>query len=78
MRDNLRGITARRLIHALQADGFKLKRTSGSHHLYQHTDGLRVVIAYHHPGDTFPIGALKGMIAAIGWTENDLERLGFV
>ncbi len=30
----LRGITARKLIRALRQDGFELKRTSGSHHLF--------------------------------------------
>ncbi len=31
---------------------------------------------YHTLSDTFPIGALKGMIADIGWSDDDLKRLG--
>ena len=71
-----RGITARQLIRALHADGFRLARTRGSHHIYRHVDGRRVVVAYHRLGETFPIGTLKGMIADIGWFNEDLRRLG--
>ena len=61
------GITARQLIRALHADGFRLTRTRG---------GRRVVVAHHRLGETFPIGTLKGMIADIGWFDEDLRRLG--
>jgi len=73
-----RGINARQLIRALHADGFRLMRTRGSHHIYRHPDGRRVVVAYHALRDTFPIGTLKGMITDIGWTEEDLRRLGLL
>jgi predicted RNA binding protein YcfA (HicA-like mRNA interferase family) len=69
------GITARQFIKALQSDGFVLKRTRGSHRIYRHPDGRRVVVAYHRLSDTFPIGTLKAMIADAGWTEDDLKRL---
>lgn len=71
-----RGITARRLIQALHKDGFGLTRTRGSHHIYRHPDGRRVVVAYHRLGDTFPTGTLKAMIADAGWAEEDLHHLG--
>jgi predicted RNA binding protein YcfA (HicA-like mRNA interferase family) len=71
-----RGITARELIRALQQDEFQLARIRGSHRIYRHDDGRRVVVAYHTLGDTFPIGTLKGMIADIGWSDDDLKRLG--
>jgi mRNA interferase HicA len=61
-----RGLTARRLIRALQSEGFRLARTRGSHRIYRHADGRRVVVAYHAPSDTFPVGTLKGMLADIG------------
>jgi len=73
-----RGTTARGLIQALHADGFQLVRTRGSHHIYRHADGRRVVVAYHRIGDTFPIGTLRAMIADIGWSEGDLRRLGLL
>ena len=73
-----RGLTARQLIRALHHDGFELSRTRGSHHIYHHPDRRRVVVAYHRLGDTFPIGTLAGMIADIGWTEEDLRRLDLI
>ena len=71
-----RGVTARQLIRALQTDGFVWKRTSGSHRIYRHADGRRVVVAYHHPGDTFPLGTLQAMLGDAGWSDADLARLG--
>jgi predicted RNA binding protein YcfA (HicA-like mRNA interferase family) len=76
MTDISRGITARDLIRALHADGFRLTRMRGSHRIYRHADGRRVVVAYHRVSDAFPIGTLKAMIADIGWTNDDLRRLG--
>ena len=73
-----RGTTARQLINALHQDGFAVVRTRGSHRIYRHPDGRRVVVAYHRLGDSFPIGTLKAMIADIGWTDADLKRLGLV
>ncbi|MGD0012478.1 MAG: type II toxin-antitoxin system HicA family toxin [Terriglobia bacterium] len=75
MSDLPRGITARALLRALHADGFRLTRTRGSHLMLRHTDGRRVVVAYHRLSDTFPIGTLKAMLADIGWTDEDLRRL---
>ena len=73
-----RGLTARRLISALHEDGFKIQRTRGSHHIYRHSDGRRVVVAYHRLSDTFPIGTLRAMLADAGWTEDDLRRLKLI
>ncbi len=71
-----RGITTRQFIRALHDDGFVLRRTRGSHRIYRHADGRRVVVAYHRLSETFPLGTLKAMIAAAGWTDADLRRLG--
>ena len=73
-----RGVTARTFIRALHEDGFELTRTRGSHRIYRHPDGRRVVVAYHRLGESFPIGTLGAMIADVGWSEEDLKRLGFV
>lgn len=70
------GITAKQFIRALHADGFKLQRTRGSHHIYRHTDGRRLVVAFHSLSSGFPVGTLKAMIKDAGWTEADLRRLG--
>jgi len=73
-----RGLSARRLIRALEADGFALQRVSGSHRIYKHADGRRVVVAYHALNDSFPIGTLRAMIADAGWEDEDLVRLGLL
>ena len=71
-----RGLSARRFVRALEADGFVLQRVRGSHRIYRNTDGRRVVMAYHALNDTFPIGTLRAMIADAGWQDEDLQRLG--
>ena len=74
-----RGASARQFIRALHADGFFLARAPrGSHRIYRHPDGRRVVVAYHHLGDTFPIGTLRAMIADAEWADDDLRRLGLI
>jgi predicted RNA binding protein YcfA (HicA-like mRNA interferase family) len=71
-----RGLSARHFVRALEADGFVLQRVRGSHRIYRHADGRRVVLAYHALSDTFPIGTLRAMIDDAGWKDDDLRRLG--
>lgn len=71
-----RGVSARQFVRALEADGFTLQRVRGSHRIYKHSDGRRVVVAYHSLGDSFPIGTLRAMTADAGWKDKDLQRLG--
>jgi predicted RNA binding protein YcfA (HicA-like mRNA interferase family) len=73
-----KGVPARLFIRALHADGFLLKRTKGSHHIFSHPDGRIVVVAYHRLSDTFPVGTLKGMLADTNWQEHDLQRLSLL
>jgi predicted RNA binding protein YcfA (HicA-like mRNA interferase family) len=73
-----RGVSARAFIRALQEDGFAEIRVRGSHHIYRHPDGRRIVVAYHALNDTFALGTLKGMIVDIGWNEQDLYRLNLL
>jgi predicted RNA binding protein YcfA (HicA-like mRNA interferase family) len=39
-----RGVSARQLVRALEADGFVLQRIRGSHRIYRRPDGRRVVV----------------------------------
>jgi predicted RNA binding protein YcfA (HicA-like mRNA interferase family) len=71
-----RGVLARHFVHALESDGFILQRVRGSHRIFKHPDGRRVVVAYHSLGDSFPIGTLRAMIKDAGWGDDDLKRLG--
>ena len=70
-----RGISAREFIKAIEADGFYLARTEGSHRRYKNKDGRAVTVAYHHTSDTFTVKTLSRMFDATRWTEDDLRRL---
>ena len=75
----LRSLTAREMISALIRDGFNLDRQVGSHQHYYHSDGRRVTLTFHRPGETFPIKTLKTMIEdQAGWSEEDLVRLRLI
>lgn len=78
MIEGLRNVPVRKLIRALERDGFVYRRAKGSQRVYRHPDGRRVVIHYHHGGDTLPVGTLKQIIEATRWTEEDLRRLGLI
>ena len=74
----LRNTPVRELIGALEQDGFIYRRLRGSGRVYRHPDGRRVVIHYHHSGDTLPIGTLRNVLRGARWTEIDLRRLGLI
>ena len=78
MIEGLRNVPVRKLIRALERDGFVYRRAKGSQRVYRHPDGRRAVIHYHHGGDTLPVGTLKQIIDATRWTEEDLRRLGLI
>ena len=74
-----RSLTARAIISALIKDDFHLDRRSGSHQQYQHQDGRRVMVSFHHSNDTFSPKILKSMIKKQAkWTYEDLKRLKLV
>ncbi len=75
----LRTVTAREIISALNKDGFYLRSQSGSHQRYFHSDGRKVTVSFHLPGEVFPLKTLKSIILEqAGWTEDDLKRLGIL
>jgi len=78
MIDRLRNVPVRKLVRALERDGFVYRRSKGSQRVYRHADGRRVVVHYHHGGDTLPVGTLTQILQATGWSENDCERLGLL
>lgn len=73
----LRNAPVRDLLRALERDGFVLDRAGQTGaRIYRHPDGRRAVIHYHHGGDTLTRRSLRSVLAAVRWTEADLERLG--
>ena len=74
-----RSLTARKLMKALVRDGFYLRSQVGSHQRYQHPDGRRVTVSFHHSSSTFPGKTMKDMIEdQARWTEDDLKRLRLI
>ncbi len=53
------------IIKKLEAEGFRKLRVNGSHHVYGHEDGRRVVVP--HPRKDFPTGTLRNMYRQAGW-----------
>ncbi len=75
MIEGLRNLPVRKLVRALERDGFEYRRRRGSQRVYRHADGRRVVIHYHRGTDTLPLGTLRQILEATRWTEEDLRRL---
>ena len=78
MMDQLKNRRARHWIRALDREGFKPRKSKGSHHIYQHPDGRRVLIVYHKLSDTFGPKTIQQLLAATGWGEADLRRLDLI
>lgn len=62
---NLPTIKAKEFIKVIKKLGFYLARQRGSHAVYKHQDGRRVVIPIHSGKDLKP-GTLMGMIQDLG------------
>jgi predicted RNA binding protein YcfA (HicA-like mRNA interferase family) len=74
----LKNTPVRDLLQALEQDGFQYRKRKGSQRVYRHSDGRRVVIHYHHPKDTLPLGTLHNFLQGTRWIEDDLKRLGLI
>ena len=74
----LRNVATRRIVRALEQDGFAHTERQGSQRIYRHPDGRRVVIHYHRAADTLPPYVLRNPLIGTGWSETDLRRLKLV
>lgn len=52
------------VIRVIEKLGFVFKRQTGSHRVYKHNDGRRVVIPIH-PGHDIPAGTVKAILKDI-------------
>ena len=75
MIEQLKNASAREWIRALEREGFRARKSKGSHHVYQNRDGRRVLIVYHKRSDTFGPKTIKQLLDSTGWSETDLRRL---
>jgi predicted RNA binding protein YcfA (HicA-like mRNA interferase family) len=71
----LRNASTRRIVLALERDGFEFTERQGSQRIYRHADGRRVVVHYHRANDTMPPYVLRNLLIGTRWTEEDLRRL---
>ena len=75
----LRNVPVRKIIRALEKDGFSLERTTQTGgHIYYHPDGRITVIHYHKGSDTLTRKTLQSVLDATRWTKDDLKRLGLL
>ena len=74
----LRNVSTRRIVRALERDGFEFTERQGSQRIYRHPDGRRVVVHYHQATATLPPYVLRNLLIGTRWTEADLRRLRLV
>lgn len=75
--DQIKNISVKELMSALERDGWVNDLARGATQAYINpSDGRRVVIHYH-PGKTYggQEKLLKGLLKDIGWTDDDFIRL---
>lgn len=74
----LKNLTADDLISALEMDGWIADPCSGAYHPYVNPATRSRVIIHYHPRKTYGPGLLKGLLSDIGWSEEDMARLGLI
>ena len=73
-RPGLPAIPGDELIRALQAAGFRVIRTRGSHRRLKHPDGRATTVPVH-AGRDVPKGTLRAVLRDVGLTADDLRQL---
>lgn len=64
---------SRELAKRLEADGWRLVRTKGSHRQYRHPTRPGLV-TLPHPKKDIPLGTLRSIFAQAGWTAKGKPR----
>ena len=73
----LKNLTAKKIITALERDGWVREITSGATLAFYKPPRKRVVIHYH-PNKTYGPKFLQGILEDIGWTEKDMKKLKLI
>ena len=74
----LLNIPIRRLIRALEREGFQFTGRKGSQRIYRHADSRRVIIHYHRGNRPLTPIEIQHFLIGTRWTEDDLRRLGLI
>ena len=70
----LRRVTGRQTLKALQAAGFTVIRTKGSHHFLRHPDGRATVVPIH-AGEILGPGLLNQILKDAEIERDDFNKL---
>ena len=74
--EQLRSITAGKIMRALEKDGWERTVRKNNTARYE-KDGKDIVIHFH-PGKTYGKKLLKELLSRIGWNDEDLVRLKLI
>jgi predicted RNA binding protein YcfA (HicA-like mRNA interferase family) len=75
--DQLKNITADKIINALEKDGWILRNGKGSSRRI-YTWETKIVSTHYHPHKEYGPSQLKQLLKDIDWTEQDLKRLKLI
>ncbi len=67
-------VSGERIVRALERAGFEVARIHGSHYILRHPDGRGTTVPVHQDRDVAK-GTLRGILADIGLTVEDFQRL---
>ena len=70
--NQLKNLTAKKIITALERDGWVREITGGATLAFYKEPRRRIVIHYH-PNKTYGPKFLKGILEDIGWTEKEMK-----
>lgn len=60
------------LIKLLEEKGFVLKRISGSHHIYFHSDLKKIVVVPVHGNRDIPVGTFRSILKQAGISKEEI------
>jgi len=66
----MKSVTPKQLIKILGTHGFNLERSKGSHHLFRHPDGRRVIVPVH--SKDLKKGTLLNILKQAGLSKDEL------
>ena len=75
--NQLKNKSPKDFMRALEKDGAERDITRGAVIVYRYPNSKRVTIHFH-PNKVYGRGLIQGLIKDIGWSEDDLRRLGLI
>ena len=68
----MKSISGKDLCKIVERNGWKLKRVTGSHHIYAKKGAKAILSIPVHSNRDVPIGTLKGILKDAGLSEKDI------